>query len=834
MTAVLEPAAPVRASTSMWRTRADAWSVIADASKRLAAPATPADQHPVLRVELDAALDVLDVLERFWARPGTRGVARVREWCQDEDYAAVLPVAQAAVRPDPGDRPAFQVLVVDDSADALALEDGLIRARRPEDRYVYQVVAVPSFEDALLAVLLNADIQACVIRPGFTLGSPQPSALLGHYQLAPDPELTRRPADEVAVALGRRIAELRPELDLFVMAQGAIETTAARLGRHFRRIFDAADTLELHLSILRGVAARHGTPFFTALRDYSRQPTGVFHALPISRGHSVTESPWISQVTDFYGLNIFLAETSATSGGLDSLLEPAGTMKQAQELAARAFGAQRTYFVTNGTSTANKIVSQSLVAPGDVVLVDRNCHKSHHYALMLAGARVAYLESYALDEYSMYGAVPTATIVDTLREYERAGRLDEVRMLSLTNCTFDGIVYDVERVMAECLAIKPDLVFLWDEAWFAFARFHPIYRQRTAMAAAARLARRFADDPRVRIRVYATQSTHKTLTSLRQGSMIHVHDQDFHESREAFLAAYMTHTSTSPNYQILASLDAGRAQAELEGFKLVERQAELAMELLDATQSHPLISKYFRVLTTPDMIPPEFRTSGITAPSLAGWSEMDRAWREDEFVRDPSRLTLFIGLTGVDGDTFKHDYLMARHGIQVNKTSRNSVLFMTNIGTTRSAVAHLIEVLASLAEEFDEERSRMGELERTVCREDVARLTRTPPPLPNFSAFAERYRPDPGSADGDVRAAFYDSYRRGACTYAVDAQIRRRLAAGDEVVSANFVTPYPPGFPVLVPGQVITLDILDYLAALDTKEIHGFDGRFGFRIFTDG
>lgn len=127
----------------------------------------------------------------------------------------------------------------------------------------------------------------------------------------------------------------------------------------------------------------------------------------------------------------------------------------------------------------------------------------------------------------------------------------------------------------------------------------------------------------------------------------------------------------------------------------------------------------------------------------------------------------------------------------------------------------------------------MGELERTVSPENVDRLTKTPPPLPILSAFAERYRPDPASVDADVRSAFYDSYRRGACTYAVDAQIRRRLADGDEVVSANFVTPYPPGFPMLVPGQVITLDILDYLAALDTKEIHGFDGRFGFRIFTD-
>ena len=126
--------------------------------------------------------------------------------------------------------------------------------------------------------------------------------------------------------------------------------------------------------------------------------------------------------------------------------------------------------------------------PGDIVLVDRNCHQSHHYGLMLAGAMVTYLDAYPLNKYSMYGAVPLREIKRQLLALRRAGKLDRVKMLLLTNCTFDGIVYDVGRVMEECLAIKPDLVFLWDEAWFAFARFHPVYRPRTAMRAARTLA----------------------------------------------------------------------------------------------------------------------------------------------------------------------------------------------------------------------------------------------------------------------------------------------------------------------------------------------------------
>ena len=250
----------------------------------------------------------------------------------------------------------------------------------------------------------------------------------------------------------------------------------------------------------------------------------------------------------------------------------------------------------------------------------------------------------------MYGARAAAGDQGQLLALRRAGKLDRVKMLLLTNCTFDGIVYDVERVMEECLAIKPDLVFLWDEAWFAFARFHPVYRPRTAMRAARTLARaaarcpntargttKFAEelgrdrrpptmrrcwtarllpDPaRARVRVYATQSTHKTLTSLRQGSMIHVLDQDFSQKvEETFHEAYMTHTSTSPNYQILASLDLGRRQAALEGFELVQKQIENAMRLRDAVDNHPLLSKYMRCLTTADLIPAEYRPTGIDQP----------------------------------------------------------------------------------------------------------------------------------------------------------------------------------------------------------------------------
>ena len=130
------------------------------------------------------------------------------------------------------------------------------------------------------------------------------------------------------------------------------------------------------------------------------------------------------------------------------------------------------------------MVHQAIVAPGDIVLLDRNCHKSHHYGLVLAGGQPLYIDAFPMTEYSMYGAVPLASIKKALLDLKAEGRLDRAKMVDLTNCTFDGHIYNTRRVMEECLAIKPDLVFLWDEAWFGFARWSPFLRPRTAMGAA--------------------------------------------------------------------------------------------------------------------------------------------------------------------------------------------------------------------------------------------------------------------------------------------------------------------------------------------------------------
>lgn len=892
--------------------RIDTWQRLGDYTARLAENPTATDTAAI-KLAIEEALAILEPVAMYWAFPGKAQLRQIRRLFEAGDYPELAVLAARILRalinesfrrkhvdltPDTAleesqasevedesaesldtaedhhTRPYFEVLVVDQlgTAREQALRNNLGSLRRAADRFIYEPVIVPTFEDALIAVLLNYNIQACVIRYRFPLRSRiRLEPVSRELSQLTSEGLENTPPAERGLALARLIGQLRPELDVYLVTDAPVEELAGDLPSNCRRVFyHREDPLELHLNILRAIAARYQTPFFTALAEYSRQPTGVFHALPISRGKSIIKSHWIQDMAQFYGMNIFLAETSATSGGLDSLLEPHGAIKRAQRLAARAFGAQRTYFVTNGTSTANKIVVQAIVKPGDIVLVDRNCHKSQHYALVLAGARVVYLNAYPLDRYAMYGGVPLREIKGALLALRRAGRLDRVKLLLLTNCTFDGIVYNVERVMEECLAIKPDLVFLWDEAWFAFARANPTYRQRTGMAAAASLHQRYqsaayrneylafvaaldpADDKaaleshllpdpeRVRIRVYVTQSTHKTLTALRQGSMIHVWDQDFGQKAEDnFHEAYMTHTSTSPNYQVVASLDIGRRQLELEGFELVQKQIELAMVLRERLTSHPLLHKYFRFLTTRDLIPGEYRDSGIERfyDLEGGWMPYWEAWATDEFALDPTRLTLFVGATGTDGSTFKNQYLMDQYGIQVNKTSRNTVLFMTNIGTTRSSAAYLIEVLVSIAKELKDAQEAMSPAERRVLARRLRSLTEALPPLPNFSRFHEAFCPDPSSAspEGDLRAAFFLAYDDEACDYLDlhDDTVEHRIDDGRQVVSATFVTPYPPGFPILVPGQVVSKQILQFMRALDVSEIHGYRSELGLRVFTE-
>lgn len=837
----------------------------------------------------DTALSKLLPLERFWAYPGANVLAQIQQYFEQGQYAVLAQLVsnchhqlqtrayrqqhfvpfqstlaaldrpmlhdagQLASRQAGVPKPYFEVLVVHPNPQDYAplYRHALDAMKGVQDEFVYELVFVASAEDALTALLANSDIQACVYLQHVAAAEEQSNPVYeGASQALVATTAPLQPWQSVEVNLCRSARSLRPGIAHILISECTALELPPEVRSHFDRVlFHINPFQDLHAALLGDVRNRYSTPFFDALQAYSRQPKSVFHALPLSRGASVKDSPWIGDMLDFYGDNIFLAETSSTQGGLDSLLDPTGAIKQAHSKAAEAFGADHTYFVTNGTSTSNKIVMQANVRPGDIVLISADCHKSVPYGVMLAGAYPIFLETYALPEHDLYGAIDLAQIKAVMLDLKAQGLLHRLRQITLTNSTFDGLVYNAEAFMMEILAIKPDVIFHWDEAWFAFGHFHPLYHSRTAMSAVRKIRERMKDaayhrfhtqwqaafdanpdptkwqqtlypDPmQVCVRVYATQSTHKTLTAFRQASMIHVADDVFNAG--AFLEAFRIHTSTSPNYQIIASLDIARRQAALEGFQKVRDAIGLAMQLRHRIAEDASLKPYFALLDDTALVPEQYRHAqcGNATTDLAA---LGQAWGQSDFVVDPTRVTLNVAGTGMDGTSFRQ-LLMTRYAIQVNKTSRHTVLFLINIGATQASVDYLMQVLREMAARFSQQRRKSAVAAPTIA-------------LPAKRAFHPAFLPFAASHfnASDIRKAYFAGFSPEAVTHVpLSAVSLASIEAGRQWVSASFVTPYPPGFPVIVPGQIITAEIFRFFENVKVKEIHGFHAELGFKVFTE-
>jgi Arginine/lysine/ornithine decarboxylases len=633
------------------------------------------------------------------------------------------------------------------------------------------------------------------------------------------------------IDLSRYIRRLRPGVDLFLLTGKNIFKVVEESDGIFERVFWKWDPThgelnELFYALNKCLDRKFHAPFWEALREFTRRPVIVMHAMSLARGKSAKKSAVLEDFVEFYHDNYFMAETSATIEPLDSLLHPVGSILQAQERSAHAFGAKKTLFVTNGTSTANKIVLQALLSPGDGILVDRNCHISHHYGISLAQARPYYLEPYHLDAYGISGGIPLQEISGKLNRFldiENQGVSDQALMklpkaILLTNCTFDGIICNPREVIKTVRTVLNerginearlrDIVFLFDEAWFAYARFHPRFVERTGMAAAQELCEEerqsnvASDYYNRNLRVYVTQSTHKTLSAFRQASMIHIWDPVLEASGIAALTlneAFLTHTSTSPHSGIIASLDVARRQAELEGCALIEDALVISNAFRDdfrrtkeggAALNWSLVGEYFDVLDADDLIPEKYR---------------------DEFLLDPSKITLHVK-KHYSGSEMKK--LLLAEDIQFNKHSDNTVLLMVNAGGSMSSMGTLKNVLTKMAKVINRQETLLGEVKKA------------PPALqiPKFSRFwdVEIKGHNPGQ-QRDI-AFFFNNEAKWEIEW---------LPIGESLLertSATFVVPYPPGYPVLVPGQVIDKPTVDFLTSIGTKEIHGArPGRDGLR-----
>ena len=616
-------------------------------------------------------------------------------------------------------KPKSCVLVI--SADALYLKRlvrGLGAASRALDNPFGLIFsAVADRDEAIARLVADGDVQAMLID-----------------------ESNNNSADrDGARQLVRSIQAERPEVDVYVLTGSGHDPAGHEvwLDEPIDGLFhrDERDDRGWFRSIQAQLAARARTPFYDALKAYVAMANDAWHTPGHSGGDSLRGSPWIGEFHDFMGEHVFRADLSVSVEMLDSLLDPHGVILEAQALAADAFGARRTFFATNGTSTANKVIFQTLLSPGETLLLDRNCHKSVHHGVVLSGARPVYLDSSVNRKYGLYGPVPKKNLFAAIAAHPDA------KALILTSCTYDGLRYDLKPIIDA--AHRAGIKVIIDEAWYGHARFHRAFRP-TALECGAD---------------YATQSTHKVLTAFSQASMIHVNDPGFDE--HVFRENFNMHTSTSPQYSIIASLDVGRRQAMMEGHKLLSRALELAAELKREINAIGA----FRVLELTDLLPPEVADDGVRL--------------------DPTKLTIDISPSGLTVQEFQKE-LFERYHIQVEKTTFNTVSLLLTIGTTRSKVARLLEALRRIAGEQRPPR----------------RLFRTPA-LPALT---------------DLRYLPRDAYFATGETVAMVDEEERSNAALVGRIAADQVVPYPPGIPVLVPGQAISREILDFL--LDLMKSH--------------
>lgn len=649
-------------------------------------------------------------------------------------------------------QPTSKVLLIND--EPLILKEflkGLNAAARALDNpFGITFIGALTAKEGLQLIERDGDIQIVIVDDKLYAvqeGARRPAARAGGAREMP------RSLQVSALKLVQKITALRPELDLYILIEKEKEDQVVdalfseAVDGYFYR--EERDLRGMYRILNAQIAERARTPFYDALRSYVLAAKDAWHTPGHSSGDSLRGSPWVSEFHEFMGEHVFDADLSVSVKALDSLMEPTGVIAEAQQMAAKAFGARKTFFATNGTSTANKVILQTLIAPGEKMLLDRNCHKSVHHGVVLSGAKPIYLDSSVNKAYGVFGPVPKSTILKAIEDHPDA------QLLVLTSCTYDGLRYDLKPIVDAAHA--RGMKVLIDEAWFSHARFHPDLRP-TALESGAD---------------YATQSAHKTLSAFSQAAFIHVNDPGFKE--HLFRENFNMHTSTSPMYSMIASLDVSRKQAVMEGYKLLERTLMLAAELREQINT----TGAFRVLELDDLLPDEVKGDNIRL--------------------DPTKITVDISSCGMTVDELQQE-LFSRFNITIEKSTFNTITLLLTIGTTRSKCSRLYDALMRIAREKRAPR----------------RLYRTPD-LPPFTELV--YLP---------RDAYYCG---GELVPLLDENDQPNRALIGRICNDQ-VVPYPPGIPVLVPGQLITDNIVEYLIRYlrvqNKVELHGvvYQGYF--------
>ncbi|MFW2541802.1 Orn/Lys/Arg decarboxylase N-terminal domain-containing protein [Primorskyibacter sp. 2E107] len=589
-------------------------------------------------------------------------------------------------------------------------------------------------------------------------------------------------------------------------------------------------------------------PFFKALLDYAEDGSYSWHCPGHSGGVAFLKSPIGQMYHQFYGENMLRADVCNAVEELGQLLDHNGAIGDSEKNAARIFNADHCFFVTNGTSTSNKMVWHHTVAPGDVVVVDRNCHKSILHSIIMTGAIPVFLKP-TRNHWGIIGPIQRSefepeAIKAKIRENPLLKDYDadtvQPRIMTVTQSTYDGVLYNTEVIKGMLDGWVENLHF--DEAWLPHAAFHSFYGTYHAMG---------SKRPRTQKSVtYATQSVHKLLAGISQAS--HVLVQDAEETkldRHLFNEAYLMHTSTSPQYSIIASCDVAAAMMEPPGgTALVE---ESIVESLEFRRAMKKVGKeyasdwWFKVWGPEDFDETEdgmgraedwelkrTDSEGLESggkDSWHGFGDMARGFN----MLDPIKATIItpgLDIDGNFGDTGIPASIVSKylteHGVVVEKTGLYSFFIMFTIGITKGRWNTLLAALQQFKDDFDKNQP----------------LWRV---MPEFCGKQSRYE-KMGLRDlcQHVHAMYakYDVARLSTEIYLSDhhpamtptdayAQIARRktervpIDALEGRITTSLVTPYPPGIPLLIPGEVFNRKIVEYLKFNRefAKECPGFE-----------
>jgi arginine decarboxylase len=574
-------------------------------------------------------------------------------------------------------------------------------------------------------------------------------------------------------------------------------------------------------------------PFFRALLHYAQDGSYSWHCPGHSGGVAFLKSPVGQMFHQFFGENMLRADVCNAVDELGQLLDHTGPVAASEHNAARIFNSDHLFFVTNGTSTSNKIVWHSMVAPDDIVVVDRNCHKSILHSIMMTGAVPVFLTP-TRNNFGIIGPIPKSEFeMESIQRKIDANpfikdKTKKPRILTITQSTYDGVVYNVET-LKQMLDGKIDTLH-FDEAWLPHAAFHDFYRDMHAIG---------RDRPRAKdSMIFATQSTHKLLAGLSQASQILVRESETRKLNSyVFNEAYLMHTSTSPQYSIIASCDVAAAMMEPPGgTALVE---ESIAEALDFRRAMKKVDEefgqdwWFKVWG-----PEKIADEGIgsrddwvlhSRDKWHGFGKLETGFN----MLDPIKATIITPGLDVDGDfadsgipaAMVTKYL-AEHGVIVEKCGLYSFFIMFTIGITKGRWNTLLTALQQFKDDYDKNAP-------------IWRI------LPEFAAKHPRYE---RTGLRDLCQQIHDTYKLHNVAkmttemYLSDMQPAMKPSdafarmAHDEIervpvdelegrITAVLLTPYPPGIPLLIPGERFNRIIVDYLRfARDfNKRFPGFE-----------